>query len=160
MPSFGCRQEIAIGCGKTNSFHAHHIHQVPQSTQTDKRWVADHWMTQQDAHQLVGVGKTLHHSTLQSRQTFSQIQHDLGSNRDKILSLCAGCTHFTHFYAVLNCILQPTRSSRWRHIREVREAVCKILWPSLEPYSRNSTQSRWRRHFRSFFRTSINADRK
>ena len=40
---------------------------------------------QQKAHQLVGLGKTRRYSTLQSRETFSQIQcaiiSDVASNR-------------------------------------------------------------------------------
>ena len=83
----------------------------------DERVEADagYEMRQQKANQLVGLGETLRHSTLQSHQTFSQIQcvttSDLASNRYRIMRLYAGRTHFTHFCAVLNCILQPTGSS-------------------------------------------------
>ena len=33
------------------------------------------------------------------------------------VKLFAGCTQFMHFCAILNCILQPTGSSQWRHIQ-------------------------------------------
>ena len=67
----------------------------------------------------MGIGKTLHHSTLQSLQTFNQIQcvitGDLASSRDRSMRLYAGRTHFMHFCAVLNCILsQP-------------EAACDVI---------------------------------
>ena len=52
-----------------------------------------------------GLGKTPRHSTLQSRQKFSQIQcvitTDLASNHYRIMHLYAGNTRFTHFWAVL-----------------------------------------------------------
>ena len=64
----------------------------------------------QEAHQLVVLGKTPRHSTLQSTQTFSQVQcaitGDLASNHDRIMLLYASRTRFTHFYSVLHCILQ------------------------------------------------------
>ena len=55
-----------------------------------------------------GLGKTLRHSALFYRQTFSQIQcvitGDLASNRDRIMWLYAGRARFTYFCAVLNYI--------------------------------------------------------
>ena len=66
-------------------------------------------MYKQEAHQLVGLGKTPRHSTLHSRQTFSQIQHvitcDLASNRDRIIRLYASRTVLRTFvqYLVAFC---------------------------------------------------------
>ena len=56
---------------------------------------------QQEAHQLVGLGKTLCRSTSQFLQTLSQIQcvitGDLASNCDGIVRLYVGHTQLTHF---------------------------------------------------------------
>ena len=57
-------------------------------------------LTQQQAHQLAGLGKTPSHSTLQSRRVFRQIHcvitGDLASYRDRIMRLDAGRTRFAH----------------------------------------------------------------
>ena len=37
-------------------------------------------------------------------------------NGDRIIRLVAGWSHFTHLHAVFNCSLQPTGSSKPRHI--------------------------------------------
>ena len=69
-------------------------------------WHVNH---EQEAYQLVGLIKTPRQSTLQSRQTFSQIQcvitGDLASHRDQIVRLYAGRTRFIHFCTVLNRIV-------------------------------------------------------
>ena len=59
----------------------------------------------QEAHQLVvGLGKSQRHSTLQSRQTFSQIQYvitgNLASNRDQIMHLYTSHTRCSNFCSV------------------------------------------------------------
>ena len=75
------------------------------------------------------------------------------------LTLCF--TRFRHrFCAVLNCISQLSGSNEWRHIRQVSGASgprqpCEIWWSSLKQFSRNSTRSRLKRHFRLSFRSSF-----
>ena len=43
-----------------------------------------------------------------SRHFVSLVGGDLASNRGRVIRLFAVRTRFTHFYAVFNCILQPT----------------------------------------------------
>ena len=58
-------------------------------------------LKKQVAHQLVGPGETMRHSTLISRETFSVISGNHGSNHGRIIRLFAGCSHFMqlHFAA-------------------------------------------------------------
>ena len=53
----------------------------------------------------------------------SDIIADLVSNPDQIMWLYVSWICFTHFHVVFNCILQPTRSSYWCHIQQVRKAI-------------------------------------
>ena len=85
-----------------------------------------------EAHQLVGLGKTQRHPTLQSRPMFNQIQcvtpGDIASNRDRIMRPYAGRARFTPFCAVRNC----DRKQLVMSYPVVLWAGCRpISWPRL-----------------------------
>ena len=81
---------------------------------------------------MVGLGKTPRHSTLQARQTFSQIQYvivgDLALNRDRIIRLCADRTRFTNFvqYFIAFCS-RPEAASYVKSSRFVRLPIYQIV---------------------------------
>ena len=69
-----------------------------------------------------------------------------------------GHTRFTHVCAVFICILQPIGKqliARKFVRRIVLDECVKFRKSSLKPFSRNSTKSRRRRHFRQFFRDNF-----